>query len=85
MEKSSQFRAVVRAAFPVHSLQVRFDGVEAEAHAACDLRAGAAMVIAGLVAEGTTTISDIKYVERGYEDLIGKLTALGADIRRLED
>ena len=43
MEKSSQFRAVVRAAFPVHSLQVRFDGVEAEAHAACDLRAGASL------------------------------------------
>ena len=50
-----------------------------------DLRAGAALVIAGLSAQGTTQVEDIHYVERGYEDLIGKLTALGADIRRVED
>ena len=49
-----------------------------------DLRAGAALVIAGLAAEGTTVVEDIHYVERGYENLIGKLTALGADIRRVE-
>ena len=42
-------------------------------------------MIAGLSAQGTTVVEDIHYVERGYEDLIGKLTALGADIRRLED
>ena len=51
---------------------------------ACDLRAGAAMVIAGLAADGTTTIEDIEYIERGYENLIGKLTAIGAEIRRVE-
>ncbi len=51
---------------------------------ACDLRAGAAMVIAGLAAEGTTTISDIKYVERGYENIGEKLRALGADFARVE-
>ena len=50
-----------------------------------DLRAGAALVIAGLAAEGTTYVDDIHFVERGYENLIGKLTALGADIRRIED
>ena len=50
-----------------------------------DLRAGAALVIAGLSAQGTTQVEDIHYVERGYKDLIGKLTALGADIRRVED
>ena len=50
-----------------------------------DLRAGAALVVAGLSAHGTTYVDDIHYVERGYENLIGKLTALGADIRRLED
>ena len=50
-----------------------------------DLRAGAALVIAGLAAEGTTVVEDIHYVERGYEDIIGKLTELGADIRRIED
>ncbi len=50
-----------------------------------DLRAGAALVIAGLAADGTTRVENIHYVERGYERLIEKLTALGAKIRRLED
>ena len=49
-----------------------------------DLRAGAALVIAGLVAEGTTYVENIHFVERGYENLIEKFTALGADIRRIE-
>lgn len=48
--------------------------------AACDLRAGAAVVIAGLCAEGETWVEDIHYIERGYQDLVGKLRALGADI-----
>lgn len=52
---------------------------------ACDLRAGAAMVIAGLAAEGMTTVEDVHFIERGYEDIIGKLRALGADIRRIEN
>ncbi len=50
-----------------------------------DLRAGAALVIAGLTAEGTTRVENIHYVERGYERLIEKFTALGADIRRVEE
>jgi UDP-N-acetylglucosamine 1-carboxyvinyltransferase len=45
-----------------------------------DLRGGAALVLAGLVAEGTTTVTDVYHVERGYEDLVGRLAALGADI-----
>lgn len=60
----------------------KLHGATVKAH---DLRAGAALVIAGLLAEGTTIIEDIHYVERGYENLIEKLTALGADIRRIED
>ena len=48
---------------------------------ACDLRAGAAMVIAGLCAEGQTVVEDIHYIERGYEDFVNKLRHLGADIR----
>ena len=48
--------------------------------AACDLRAGAAMVIAGLCAEGTTVIEDVEFIERGYQDIVGKLRGLGADI-----
>ncbi len=50
---------------------------------ATDLRAGAAMVIAGLCADGTTEVSSIQYIERGYENLIEKLTALGADIKKV--
>jgi UDP-N-acetylglucosamine 1-carboxyvinyltransferase len=45
-----------------------------------DLRAGAALVIAGLCAQGQTEIEGVSYIERGYEDIIEKLTALGADI-----
>ena len=50
-----------------------------------DLRAGAALVIAGLAAEGTTYVENIGYVERGYERIIEKFTALGAKIKRIED
>lgn len=49
---------------------------------ASDLRAGAALVLAGLIAEGETEVRDIYHVERGYSDIIEKLTALGADIRK---
>ena len=48
---------------------------------ACDLRAGAALVIAGLAAQGTTEISQIQHIERGYEDIVRKLSGIGADIR----
>ena len=47
---------------------------------ACDLRAGAAMVIAGLAANGVTEVTNIHYIERGYVDLVPKLCSLGADI-----
>ena len=57
-------------------------GAEVYAH---DLRAGAALVIAGLAAEGTTYVEHIHFIERGYENIVGKLTALGADIRRTEE
>ena len=48
---------------------------------ACDLRAGAAMVIAGLAAQGVTEVDGIYHIERGYEDLVGKLAGVGADIQ----
>ena len=51
---------------------------------ATDLRAGAAMVLAGLVAEGETQIGYIHHIDRGYDNLVKKLCALGADIRRTE-
>ena len=50
-----------------------------------DLRAGAALIIAGLAAEGVTTVENIHYVERGYERIIEKMTALGANIKRIDD
>ncbi|MFC4368781.1 UDP-N-acetylglucosamine 1-carboxyvinyltransferase [Citroniella saccharovorans] len=51
---------------------------------ATDLRAGAALVTAGLVAEGETRVSDIFHIDRGYHDFVGKLKNLGADIERKE-
>ncbi len=51
---------------------------------ATDLRAGAAMIIAGLMAEGTTRIMNVHYIDRGYEHVEEKFTQLGADIKRVE-
>ena len=50
-----------------------------------DLRAGAGMVIAALCANGTTEILDVYHIDRGYENIIEKLTSLGADIKRTDD
>ena len=50
---------------------------------AVDLRAGAAMIIAGLCANGKTTIEDIHHIKRGYDDIAGKLRSVGADIREI--
>ncbi len=52
---------------------------------ACDLRAGAAMVIAGLAAQGVTKVEDVVFIERGYQDIVGKLRALGADIACVDE
>ena len=63
------------------------DGVEKLTGAvvkATDLRAGAAMVIAGLVAEGSTEITSIEHIDRGYPHIENKFRALGADIRRIQ-
>jgi UDP-N-acetylglucosamine 1-carboxyvinyltransferase len=48
-----------------------------------DIRAGAALVVAGLVAEGETVVSDVHHIDRGYDDLVGRLASLGADIARI--
>ncbi|MDD3144879.1 MAG: UDP-N-acetylglucosamine 1-carboxyvinyltransferase [Candidatus Gracilibacteria bacterium] len=50
-----------------------------------DLRAGAAMVIAGLIAEGETKITNVEYIYRGYEDFVNKLKAIGADLEEVDD
>ena len=50
---------------------------------ACDLRAGAALIIAALGADGVSTVSGLEFIDRGYEDLVTKLRSLGADIRRI--
>ena len=51
---------------------------------ATDLRAGAAMIIAGLMARGTTEVEDIIYIDRGYENFVEKFRDLGADMYRKE-
>ena len=62
--------AVIEGGKPLSGASVR----------ACDLRAGAAMVTAGLCAKGTTVVEEIHFIERGYENFVGKLRTLGADI-----
>ncbi len=52
---------------------------------ATDLRAGAAMVLAGLVAEGETEVSEVHHIERGYEHFVEKIRALGGDIEKVDD
>jgi UDP-N-acetylglucosamine 1-carboxyvinyltransferase len=59
----------------------RLKGAQVKAY---DLRAGAAMVIAGLAAEGVTEIENVEFIDRGYEDMVGKLRLLGAAIKRKE-
>jgi UDP-N-acetylglucosamine 1-carboxyvinyltransferase len=52
---------------------------------ASDIRAGASLVLAGLRAEGTTNVSEIHHVDRGYEDFVGRLQSLGAQVERVTD
>lgn len=59
----------------------RLSGAPVRGH---DIRAGAALVLAGMAAEGTTEVSGVAHIDRGYEDLAGRLSALGADVRREE-
>ncbi len=51
---------------------------------ATDLRAGAAMIAAGLIAEGTTIVTNVEHILRGYEQIVEKLTSVGAKIRNKE-
>ncbi len=55
-------------------------GLEGSFENATDIRAGAALILAGLIAEGDTTIGEVYHIHRGYEDIIGQLQNLGADI-----
>ena len=57
----------------------RLSGAPVKAH---DIRAGAALVVAGLAADGETIVSDAQHIDRGYEDIAGKLSSLGADVSR---
>lgn len=65
--------AVVKGIYKLMGAEVR----------ATDLRAGAALVIAGLMAEGTTAIGEIQHIERGYEDLVFKLKKIGANVKKV--
>ena len=59
----------------------RYTGAQVQAS---DLRAGAALIIAGLAADGITVIDDIKYIQRGYEDIVGKFSKLGATLAEVD-
>ena len=61
------------------------DSLKATTVKAVDVRAGAAMVIAALVADGITEIENVRYIERGYEDILEKLSRLGAEVERVTD
>lgn len=61
------------------------DGLSGAEVIATDLRGGAAMVVAGLVADGTTTISNIKYIDRGYEKIENKFNGLGGSVKRVSE
>lgn len=67
-------KAIINGCTPLHGAKVQ----------ALDLRAGVAMIIAGLVAEGETEISEVYRIERGYDDIVGKLTSLGADVKYVD-
>jgi len=76
------------AAIRVEGNTAIIDGVQhfTGAHVqAPDLRAGAALVLAALSADGTTTMDDIHFIERGYEDFDEKLRSLGGDIRKTDN
>lgn len=66
-----------------HAVVHGVDRLRGAAVAAPDIRAGAALVVAGLAAEGRTTISGVEHVERGYDDLFGRLSAIGARLERV--
>ena len=68
-------RAIVDGVARLHGAEVR----------ATDLRAGAALVCAGLAADGETRVTQLSHIDRGYDDLVGKLKGLGADIVRVDE
>jgi UDP-N-acetylglucosamine 1-carboxyvinyltransferase len=70
--RTDQHHVVVRGKAQLSGAPVR----------APDIRAGAALVIAGLRADGTTEVRDAEHVDRGYDDFVGKLAAVGADVTR---
>jgi len=65
--------AIIEGGIPLSAAQVR----------AVDIRAGAAMVIAALATNGRTEIDEIYHIERGYDNIVGKLSTVGADIKKV--
>lgn len=82
LDQLSSMRAQVR----VDGKTAIINGVEElspAAVSAVDLRAGAALIIAGLMTKGETSVGQIQYIDRGYEFIAEKFSALGADIKRV--
>ena len=66
-----------------HAIVRGVDRLQGAPVSSTDLRAGGALVLAGIVAEGETAVHHIEHIDRGYEDYVGKLASLGADVRRV--
>lgn len=66
-----------------HAIVRGVDGLRGATVSAPDIRAGAALVVAGLAAEGRTTISGIEHIDRGYDDIVGRLRGIGAAVERV--
>ena len=66
-----------------HAIVRGVDRLQGAPVSSTDLRAGGALVLAGIVAEGETEVHHIEHIDRGYEDYAGKLASLGADVRRV--
>ena len=66
-----------------HAVVRGVDHLRGASVVAPDIRAGAALVVAGLAAQGMTEISDVFHIDRGYDDIVGRLAGLGASVTRI--
>ena len=67
-----------------HALISGVSGLSAAPVNSTDLRGGAALVVAALIADGKTVVDSIQHIDRGYEDYVGKLRGIGADVVRIK-
>ena len=76
---------LILIAFDQFTKQLAVTHLKGKEVIATDLRAGAAMMVAGMLASGTTTITNIEHILRGYENIVDKLSNVGADIKLIDE